>query len=85
MSTKNKLIDRFKKAPKDFTFDELVRLFDCWGFALDDKGKTSGSRANFWHQEFGLSFGVHRPHPSKIIKQATLKQIKIFLKQHRFI
>jgi len=27
MSTKEKLIERFKKQPKDFTWDELVRLF----------------------------------------------------------
>ena len=27
MSTKEKLIERFKNHPKDFTWDELVRLF----------------------------------------------------------
>jgi len=43
MSTKEKLIERFIKQPKDFTWDELVRLFGILGFNVYNKGKTSGS------------------------------------------
>ena len=32
MSTKEKLIKRFMRQPKDFTWDELVRLFGIFGF-----------------------------------------------------
>ena len=43
METKEKLIERFKRQPKDFTFDELTRLFIVLGFEVSQKGKTSGS------------------------------------------
>lgn len=44
MGTKEKLIERFKSQPKDFNWDELVRLFSIFGYKIDNKGKTSGSR-----------------------------------------
>ena len=40
MGTKEKLINRLKKIPKDFTWEELVRLFSLFGFSLDNKGKN---------------------------------------------
>lgn len=47
MSTKEKLVERFKSQPKDFTFEELIRLFKLFGFEIGSKGKTSGSRMEF--------------------------------------
>ena len=44
MSSKEKLLTRFCKLPKDFTFDELIRLFAVFGYKIDNKGSTSGSR-----------------------------------------
>lgn len=44
MGTKEKLIQRFISQPKDFTWDELVRLFGIFGYEIGNKGKTSGSR-----------------------------------------
>ena len=61
MSTKDKLIERFKKQPKDFTFDELVRLLSVLGFAIDNKGKTSGSRVVFENGDKEIE--LHKPHP----------------------
>jgi len=52
MSTKDKLIERLKKQPKDFTWDELVRLFGIYGFSIDNKGKTSGSRTRFKNDNY---------------------------------
>ncbi|MDR1023265.1 MAG: hypothetical protein LBL94_08360 [Prevotellaceae bacterium] len=49
MSTKEKLIKRFLTLPKDFTFDELLKLLRALGFAMSNKGKTSGSRVKFTH------------------------------------
>ena len=43
MGTKEKLIERFKSQPKDFNWDELVRLFSIFGYKIDNKGKTSVS------------------------------------------
>ena len=44
MSTKEKLLVRFKSLPSDFTFEELDRLLRSLGYEKDNKGKTSGSR-----------------------------------------
>lgn len=44
MGTKEKLIERFKRLPSDFTFDELERLLSFYGYVKSDKGKISGSR-----------------------------------------
>ena len=83
MGTKEKLIERFKTLPKDFTFDEVVRLFNIYGFEIDTKGKTSGSRFIFVKDE--KSYGVHKPHPSNIIKGYVMKQILGFLIESEFI
>jgi predicted RNA binding protein YcfA (HicA-like mRNA interferase family) len=83
MSTKEKLIERFKQQPNDFTFDELVRLFQIFGFTIDNKGKTSGSRLLF--EKNDKSYVVHRPHPSKIVKQYVMKQILDYLTCNGFI
>ena len=39
MGTKEKLVERFKRQPKDFTFNELTRLFQILGFEMSQKGK----------------------------------------------
>ena len=74
MSTKDKLIERFKKLPNDFTFDELVRLLSFYGYRLENKGQTSGSRVIF--TKGNDSIMTHRPHPSSIVKKKALKHIK---------
>ncbi|MDR1593401.1 MAG: type II toxin-antitoxin system HicA family toxin [Prevotellaceae bacterium] len=83
MSTKEKLIERFKQQPKDFTFDELVRLFQIFGFTIDNKGKTSGSRLLF--EKNDKSYVVHKPHPSNIVKRYVMKQILDYLIGNGFI
>ena len=76
MSTKEKLIARFKTLPKDFLFDELVRLLSGLGYELSHKGKTSGSRVRFLNREKQLIIDIHRPHTSGApIKEMTLKDI----------
>ena len=83
MSTKEKLIERFKNQPKDFTWEELVRLFGILGFTVDNKGKTSGSRIVFAN---GVeAHTVHKPHPSNIMKRYAMKQILDFLIEKGFI
>lgn len=52
MGSKEKLIERFKLLPKDFTWDELKRLFSILDFELGNKGKTSGSRVIFDNGKF---------------------------------
>ena len=85
MGTKDKLIVRFKSQPKDFTFNELVRLFKIYGFSLKNSGSTSGSRVKFVNQEKDLQYRVHKPHPSNIVKMYVIKQVTAYLKINKFI
>ena len=85
MVTKEKLIERFKRQPKDFTFNELTRLFQVLGFEVSQKGKTSGSRIEFVNNEKELSFGAHKPHPDSAIKSFVMKQILEFLTSNKLI
>lgn len=79
MSQKDKLVKRFLSQPRDFTFDELVRLFALFGFSLYQKGHSSGSRVAFLRGED--VFSMHRPHPENIVKRGTLQNIKDYLEQ----
>ncbi|MCF8297681.1 MAG: type II toxin-antitoxin system HicA family toxin [Saprospiraceae bacterium] len=75
MSKKEKLIDRFLKMPKDFHFDEMVKLLGYFEFTHVKKGKTSGSRVKFVNPS-GTLILLHKPHPNGIMKIYQLKQIK---------
>lgn len=77
MGTKEKLVERFKSQPSDFTWNELVRLFAAFGYELGNKGGTSGSRVIF--QKKKNSFIAHKPHPDKVIKTYVMKQVLKFL------
>lgn len=74
MSSKDKLLARFKSLPSDFTFDELERLLSSLGYAKSNKGKTSGSRI-IYKDSGGHPIMIHRPHPGNIIKGYAMKQI----------
>ena len=85
MGTKEKLIERFKRQPKDFTFDELKRLFRVLGFEVNQRGKTSGSRLEFVNIEKELSYGTHKPHSDSLIKSYVMKQVLEFLTTNKII
>jgi len=86
MSTKEKLIERFKKQPKDFTFNELKNLLDGFGFDLKNKGKTSGSRVRFQNSELKIIIDIHKPHTSGTpIRETTFKDIYNILSNNNLI
>lgn len=74
MGTKEKLIERFKSQPKDFTFDEMVKLLSILGYTRSEKGKTSGSRVIFKNDK-NRPIMLHKPHPGNIIKSYAMKQV----------
>ena len=60
--------------PSDFTFDELVTLLSHLGYVLQEKGRTSGSRAIFILD--GVTpILVHKPHPGNIVQKYVLRRI----------
>lgn len=83
MGTKEKLIIRFKSQPRDFTWDEFVRLFSILGFTLGNKGKTSGSRVIFSKGDY--TYIAHKPHPEKFIKNYVMKQTLDYLIKNELI
>ena len=85
MGTKERLIERFNRQPKDFTFEELIRLFQVLGFEVSQKGKTSGSRVEFVNIDKELSYGAHKPHPDNAIKSYAMKQVLDFLTTNKII
>ena len=47
MGTKEKLRERFLTMPSDFTFEEMQRLLEGYGYIRSNKGRTSSSRLIF--------------------------------------
>lgn len=75
MSTKEKLLERFLRQPKDFTYQELSRLLKGFGYVEETKGKTSGSRVMFFNKDKEHSIMIHKPHPGNIIKSYVMKYV----------
>lgn len=73
MGKKEKLIERLKDNPKDFTFDEMKNVLESLGFEMSNKGKTSGSRVKFLKGNIGVI--LHKPHPRKELLEYQIKQI----------
>lgn len=70
-----KLLEKFKKIPKDLTWNELVKILNYFGFnEIRIKGKTGGSRVKFVNKKQEI-INLHKPHPSSIVKQYVIKQL----------
>ena len=85
MNKKEKLVKRFRTLPKDFTFEEVVTLFQIYGFSLENKGITSGSRIKFYNKQDENAFIMHKPHPSNIIKGYMMRDILNYLLHNNYI
>lgn len=79
MSKKEKLLQKLKMNPKDFTFDELQTLLEAIGFQKQESGKTSGSRVRFYRGTRTIC--LHKPHPRKELLTYQVKQILQFLEK----
>lgn len=84
MGTKEKLIERFKQQPADFTFSEMERLLSMFGYEKSNKGKTSGSRIIYRNSD-KRPIMLHKPHPGNIIKEYAMKQVLNDLKEAGYI
>lgn len=84
MSQKDKLIERLKTLPKDFTFDEAETLLKYLAYVCSNKGKTSGSRVVFYRDGFPPIL-LHRPHPQKELKPYQVRQLLEILEQEGLV
>jgi len=80
MSKKDKLIERLKNRPKDFTYNEVKTLLQYVGFVENNKGSTSGSRVEFRYINGNkYIIRIHKPHPNNIMKTYQINYIIEFL------
>ncbi|MBB5263863.1 hypothetical protein HNP82_000961 [Catenibacillus scindens] len=84
MGQKEKLIQRLKSKPKDFTFDEAETLLRYLSYVRLNKGKTSGFRVMFTSEEHKAIL-LHKPHPQKELKAYQIKQLIEVLEQEGLI
>ena len=81
MSSHEKLLERFLKLPKDFTWDELRRLVKRYGYYQNSRGKTSGSRFKLEKEDSDVYLDLHKPHPRNILKPYQMRDVLDFLKR----
>jgi hypothetical protein len=84
MGRREKLVARLKGRPKDFTWDELVRLLDGLGYIEAATGKTGGSRRRFIH-ETAPTIALHKPHPGNIVKMYVIDDVLRILTEEDLI
>ncbi len=78
MSVKDKLVRKVISLSCDVTFGEITKFLKIFGYNLDNKGKTSGSRVVFV-DENGSKIYFHRPHPSNIVKKVYILEMILLL------
>lgn len=82
MGTKDKLVLRFRSKPKDFTFGELKRLLQNFGYQ-EEQG--SGSRVVFINTDIDHKIKLHKPHPGNILKRYQIDLIEQELQNKELI
>lgn len=84
MWQKEKLIQRLKARPKDFTFEDVETLLGLLTYSRSNKGKTSGSRVMF-ASDSHPPIMMHKPHPRKELPAYQVKQLVEILEQEGLI
>jgi hypothetical protein len=76
MSQQDKLIIKFKTSSKNFSWQELTKLLTGLGFVEMPNKKTGGSRRKFFNKNRNVIINLHKPHPSPLLKEYAVKQVK---------
>jgi predicted RNA binding protein YcfA (HicA-like mRNA interferase family) len=84
MSRRDKLVALFKGRPKDFTWDEMVRLLEGLGYVEAATGKTGGSRRRFVHKT-APTITLHKPHPGNVVKMYVIDDVLRLLNEEGLI
>ena len=84
MSRQEKLVNRLLTVPKDFTWEELIKVVSLFGFGQLKGGKTGGSRRRFADEKKNI-ITLHEPHPANIVKRYAIRQIIDELKKYGYI
>ena len=84
MSRQEKLLKRLVTVPKDFTWDELIKVLAYFGYEEITGGKTGGSRRRFVDGNKNI-ITLHKPHPGNIVKQYALREVISHLEDKGFL
>lgn len=82
MSTTEKLLNRFLTKPNDFSYRELKKVLNHFGYL---EKQSSGSRVVFTNESISHSIKLHKPHPKQILKQYQLTLIIDQLRNKKLI
>ena len=85
MGKKEKLIQKLKSMPKDFTFEDAMTLLGFFTYMQSNKGRTSGSRVLFSSPNYRSKIIMHKPHPRKELLDYQVKQLIEVLSQEGLI
>ena len=84
VARKDKLVTRFRTRPRDFTWQELVRLLKGVGYTEVGTGRSAGSRRRFIHSD-APAISLHKPHPGRIVKVYVVDDILRLLTEEKLI
>ena len=80
MTRIEKLIERLKGMPKDFTYGEACRVLSHLGYVEVPTGATSGSRRRFVSED-GNIITIHEPHPSQELKAYVVRELACLVEE----
>jgi len=72
MTKAEKLLNRFQSRSKDFTYNELRRLLNSFGYK---EQQGSGSRVVFFNEGIKHNIKLHKPHPGNVLKRYQIDLI----------
>lgn len=84
MAQIQKLMGRLLSFPKDFTWEELIKILNHFGYKELKLGKTGGSRRKFSNRE-GHVISLHKPHPANILKRYQLNDVIDALREKGYL
>lgn len=84
MSKKEKLLERLLSVPKDFTWEELTKVLNSFGYEEVKTGKTGGSRRRFVDKRKSI-ITLHKPHPENRVKEYAIRDVIAKLKEEGYI
>lgn len=72
MTKQEKLLNKFISRPKDFTYNELIRLLRGLGY---EELQGTGSRVVFRNEGIKHHIKLHKPHPGNVLKRYQIDLI----------
>ena len=84
MSRRRELISRLERAPREFTWTELVTLLERLGYTEVKRAKAGGSRRRFVHATAAM-ISLHEPHPGSELRACQVKLVLETLRQEGLI